>query len=412
MTSELRIARLYTIAELTVRALGVVWCVHADIVDFVARIDRTTDSVATIRRCSGLAIVVGIAQLNTVTELTVVANAVVSCMGALVVDLIAGVERTRNAVVAIGHCARLTTVHRVANFIAVAIQTVIAESVVRRVHTHVRVFVTRIHSTVNGVITIRRGTRQATVDRIAHFRPVTIQAVAARAVVRRIGTHICVFVALIDRARNSVVAIGRRASLATEHRIAEFNAVAELRVVARTVIGRINADVVDFVARIDSTTHSVIAVRRGTGLAIVERIACLRAVAVLTVRTVGVHRKVVTRVGRLVTGVCSTRNVIVAIGRRTGLAIVDRVAKLYAIAVHAVVARSVIRGVDTDVIRLVARVVGTAHAIITVGRRAGLAIINCVTELDAVAEVSVVTQRICGRVDAHICHFVAGVDRA
>ena len=94
------------------------------------------------------------------------------------------------------------------------------------------------------------------------------------------------------------------------------------------------------------------------------------------------------------------------------MAIVGRIAGFHPVAKSAVVAVGVVNHVDTLVSSLIARVIGASNGVGALWWRPGLAVIDCATRLDAVAEGSIVTVGVVADVDALIGSFIAGVVRA
>jgi hypothetical protein len=108
--------------------------------------------------------------------------------------------------------------------------------------------------------------------------------------------------------------------------VAGFLAIAKFAVVANLVIGRVNAGIARFVARIERTSDSVITVGRSTRLATVHRIACLRPVAILSVVAAQIIGRVDARIRRFVARVNRTTHAVTAVRRRAGKASIDQVA--------------------------------------------------------------------------------------
>src|SRR6185369_8298073 len=151
-------------------------------------------------------------------------------------------------------------------------------------------------------------------------------------------------------------------------RAADLDAVAELAVTAGAVVGRVRARVVGFVAGVGRAGHVVVAVRRGPRHAALARAAGLDAVAELAVVAERVVRVVHAGLVRFRTGIGRARDVVVAVGRRAGLAALRGIADFDAVAEVAVAARSVVRRVHAAQQQLVADVGRAGHAVVAVGR--------------------------------------------
>src|SRR5678816_3901854 len=90
----------------------------------------------------------------------------------------------------------------------------------------------------------------------------------------------------------------------------------------------------------------------------------------------------------------------------------DRVTGLGPVAVQAIVAGGVVRGMRAAVAALVAGVDRAGHAIVTVGGGACLAAVDGVTGLGPVAVQAIVAGGVVRRMRAAVAALVAGVDRA
>ena len=129
----------------------------------------------------------------------------------------------------------------------------------------------------------------------------------------------------------------------------------------------------DCVAGIDGAIDPIVAVGRRPGLTAVERVTGLRPIAEDGVVAQGVIGIVVARIGCLVAGIDGAVHVVIAVHGRTGLAILDRVASLSAVAENVVVAEDIIGDVVAGVGGLIAGVSRAAHGVVAIDVRTGLA---------------------------------------
>jgi len=334
-----------------------------------------------------------ITDLITGTEQSVVrTGGIIRSVNALIVDLVAGIHRTGNPVIAIGRCASL----------AAAVSSITG---LRTVAEHAVVAV-RIHRALGWYLA---------------YSVCWVTLLTGRTFYRsKEATRY--WIAAVGCTQVPIVAYKRFAGLAIVHWIAGLHTVADVAVVAGSVIGRIHTCIVDLVAGIHRTGNPVIAIGRCASLAgAVSGITGLRTVAEQAVVTVRVYRALGrghtlsgTRIALLTGGtlhryigatahwiaaVRGTQIPIVAIQRCTGLAIEYCIASFDAVADVAVAAGSVIGRVDTFIVDLVAGIHGTDHPVIAVGRRTSLADAGSgITGLRTVAEDSVVAVRInCAR---------------
>jgi hypothetical protein len=176
------------------------------------------------------------------------------------------------------------------------------------------------------------------------------------------------WIAAVVCAKIAIVAIQGCTRLAIIDRIAGFAAVADVAVVAGSVIGRVYAGVIDLVAGIRGTANPVIAVGRrarltgaGSGvtglLTIAEKfIGAVRVNCALgydytfagpsiTLLTFGTHHRVIGATGQWIAAVICAKIAIVAIQRCTGLAIEYGITGFDAVADIAVVTISIVRRV-------------------------------------------------------------------
>jgi hypothetical protein len=84
----------------------------------------------------------------------------------------------------------------------------------------------------NSVVTNRRRSGDAAVDRVTSLLAIAEQSVIAQFGIRRMHALVQIFVAGIQRAGDTVAAIDRRAGDAAVNDIAQFDAVAEDAVIA------------------------------------------------------------------------------------------------------------------------------------------------------------------------------------
>jgi hypothetical protein len=341
-----------------------------------------------------------------------------------------------------GIARTLTPCINITNRITGAEQPVVRTGkIIRRIHADIVELVTGIHGTVDSVITVDRRARQAGASSgITGLRTVAEESIIAVCINRALGLRLAYSVcritlftnrtfhrhkeatgdriAIVGCAKVSIVAIQRRTCLAIVDRIAGFGTGADVAVVAGSVIWRVCTRIVGLVAGICGTTNPVITVRWRTHLAgagsgvtglctitehgiIAIRInrtlgRCLAlSVCRVTLLTSRTFHGYIGATGQRITAIVCTKIPIVAVQRRTCLAIVDRIAGFSAVADVVVVAGSIIRRVHTCIAGLVAGIHGAANPVITVRRRTRLAAASSgVTGLLAVAEKSIITVRV------------------
>ena len=411
LTITVGITDFSAVAELTVIAKRIIRHVRAHVRIFIAHVDGTSDAVVTDVAVARLAVKCRIANFHAVAELTVAAQAVVRRIVAGIGRLVAGIYRTADAVIAVRRGAALAIIDRIADFDTIAEAAVVADGIIRRIHAGFRLLVTRVDRAAYAVVTVDRDGSLATVDRIADLRTVTEHAVVTEAVIRRIRAT-AGFVAHVNRAGDAVIAIGRRAGLAVVNGIADFHAVTLKAVAASRIVRQVVARIGVFVAGVDRTRDAVIAVRCHTGLTIVCRIADFNAVTELTIGTDTVIRRVVTRVGVFVAGINRAAYAVIAVGRRARLAVIDRVANFDTVTELAVGADAVIRRVVAGVGVLVAGINRATDAVIAIRCHACLAIVDRIADFHTVTVQPVGANTVVRRVVTGVGVLVAGIDRA
>jgi len=106
---------LGTVAEKTIVAQRVARRMIAAIGSLVARIRRATDGIRAIRRGPRLTTERHVADFRAVTEEAVAAYSIVADMVAAIGCLVAGIDRAADTVTAIRRCAGLTVVYGIAD---------------------------------------------------------------------------------------------------------------------------------------------------------------------------------------------------------------------------------------------------------------------------------------------------------
>jgi hypothetical protein len=308
------------------------------------------------------------------------------CAG--IIDLVAGIHGTVNAVIAVGRCARLagagsgiTGLGTVAELGIVAVRvnrapgwgytlaglriTLLIWATLHRRKDAAGDRIAAVGGAQIPIVTDQGFTRLAIVDRIAGFDAVADIAVVAGCVIGRVDTGIIGLVAGIRGTNNPVIAVGRCARLAGAGR-----GITSLRTVAE---------------------KSIIAVRVNRALGL--RLAF--SVGRITLLTGGALHRCIGATGQWIAAVGGAQIAIVTIQRCTRLAIVDRIAGFGAVADVAVVAGCVIGRVDTGIVDLVAGIHGTDHPVIAVNIRTRLAGSGSrVTGLGTVAEKAIIAVRV------------------
>jgi hypothetical protein len=260
-----RIAELAPGAEKPViGAVGIVRVVHTPVADFVACIHRAVDPVAAIDRRSCLATIQRVARLHPVAEFNIVAERVVRVVHTLVADFVACIHRAVDPIVAVDRRSRLAGSGPVASFFAVA--------------------EFRIRTGAPRRLELAAGTAAVSVERIAVVAILT----GVQNPVPAGGHGVArapVFVA--DRSGETRIAAGG----AVVHRIAELAPGAEKPVIGAVGVVRVvHTPVVDFVACIHRAVDPVAAVDRRSRLAGSGAVASLFPVAELPIRAGAPHR--------------------------------------------------------------------------------------------------------------------------
>jgi hypothetical protein len=152
----------------------------------------------------------------------------------------------------------------------------------------------------------------------------------------------------------------------------------------------VGARLLCLIAGIERATEPVVTIRRSPRLTTIDRVAHLQPVAKHGVIAFGVTRYVVTTAVRLVTRVESTIHIVVAVGRRAGPAPANRVTELHPITGSLVAAGDVVRNVLTRVCRLVTGIDCAGDSVVAVGRKTGLTASDRVADLVAIAQLPVV----------------------
>lgn len=137
---------------------------------------------------------------------------------------------------------------RIADFNAVAEGSVVATCMHRGVSAAVGRLVASVGRTGDVVIAIGCGTGLAAVGCVTCLHAVAMQVIAAKGVAGDVIAAVGCLVAGVQRAGDVVVAIDRRAFLATVDRIADFIPIAILAVGASRVVGHIVAGIGALVA--------------------------------------------------------------------------------------------------------------------------------------------------------------------
>jgi len=256
-------ARFDAIASYAVVAHVVVGHETARIIRFVASIGRTRTVVITNDGATRLATDVRITRLDAIAIQSVAASRIVCDVIAAIIGFIAAIRSASDVVGAIDRRTRLATQHLVACLDAVAEQAVRAEVVILDVRTRVQLQIAEVVGARNVVITIERRAVHAAKHRIANFDAVAGDTIAAKSIVCRIRTTISGFVAIVHRTGNAVVTWRtRRLSTASSHcaysGITRFRAIAIQAVITRGIVGSIRANA--HRANIDGTGKTIIAI--------------------------------------------------------------------------------------------------------------------------------------------------------
>ena len=120
------------------------------------------------------------ARFRAGAKLTIAARAIAGCMNADIICFIARIDRATHAVPAGNRRSRLATQCRMTDFSAVTVLTVAARSMIGRVVTGIGCFVARIRRAGHSVAATWGRTRYARSGRgVAGLRAVTVQPVVA-----------------------------------------------------------------------------------------------------------------------------------------------------------------------------------------------------------------------------------------
>ncbi len=259
-----RAARFHAVARQSVITNVVVGHEVASIGRFIAAVGRARSVVIANDRTAGFAPDVGIARLGAIAIKPVAASRIVGDVIATVRCFITAVGRARNAVVAIDRRPHDTPDHGIACFHAVAEKPIRAQIVVFDVPAFVECLIAEVIGARNLIVAIERRAIDAAEHRIAGFNAVASDFVAAKLIVGRIRTGIHRFIASVHRARNPIVTRWSGARCATRSRsadcrIAGFRAIAIQAVAACGMIGGIETS--PHRANVDCTGKTVVTIR-------------------------------------------------------------------------------------------------------------------------------------------------------
>jgi len=191
--------------------------------------------------------------------------------------------------------------------------------------------------------------------------------VIAKAVVRIVDAHVVFFIAEIIRALDGIVAIHLVID-APLNRVAPLVCRAEKVINAERIVRLVHTGIELFIAAILRAVDAVIAVRRRFRPAPALRIAEFRAIAenaIVAERVVGlVH----TSIYILIAGILRAVDAVIAIGGCPGNAAEDNVAYLRAVAEKTVIAERVVGLAHASIEVFVAAVLRAVHAVVAIGR--------------------------------------------
>jgi len=249
-------------------------------------------------------------DFHAIAEQAVLARRVHRNMDADIARFVAHVGGTDNAIITI-HRRTRSTLEGNALFDAVAMQAVIAIRGGQTFHTGVDGFIAqkRRQARISSVLT--------TIDGIAEFSAIAEQTIRASAVFRRVIALVRRFVAGIHSAGHAVVTVGIRSVLAAKIGVTGFRTIAELAILAQTVFSSEYAGVVILIAGIDGARDGVDA-RRGTGHAPIGLVARFHAVAEQSINAQIVICRMDANIVRFIAGVNRATDAVVTIPRRAG----------------------------------------------------------------------------------------------
>lgn len=125
-------------------------------------------------------------------------------------------------------------------------------------------FVAGVDSAGNAIVAVRVCPILTAEVCVAGFHAVAILSILTEVVVRRVYASVLILIAGVDGAANGV-STGWRAGVASVRRMARFSSGAERMIVTQFVTGGMNANVVCFIACVDSTGDTVVATERCPG---------------------------------------------------------------------------------------------------------------------------------------------------
>jgi hypothetical protein len=186
----------------------------------------------------------GVAGLRPIAEQPVIALGVAQALHATITGFITlHRARVRGVLAAAG---------RIADFVAVAEQAILAGRIIRHMQTGIGVFIANIDRALNEVGRTRSDTRLALADRgVARLLAVAIKAIIALGIGKARNTAISRFITL-QGSLTGIVAVD-----AALDWVANLDPVAELAVLTECVVGRVDAGVGDLITGIHRAIHAV-----------------------------------------------------------------------------------------------------------------------------------------------------------
>ena len=179
LATSRRITDFLSVAEDSVGAFSVLWRVLDGVGHLVTGIQSTFDFVIEIGYWALATTVREITLLFTVAELLIIAESVIGGIDNLLTRLVAGIDRTGHTVIQSQRC-RDTALTFHAGFFTIAIQAITAESVIRCVDNLVVDFIAIVICTGQAIVNLRQRTVLAQpCAAITEFNAVTEEAIRA-----------------------------------------------------------------------------------------------------------------------------------------------------------------------------------------------------------------------------------------
>jgi hypothetical protein len=318
---------------------------------------------------------------------------------AAVARFITAVHRTGHVIITVNHRSCLADACSIAYLFPVTVETIVTVRIRQTLYTGIQTIIAQ-------TACARVAAGLAAADRVTGLCPVTESSVVAERIIRGVVALIIHLITAVYSTGYAVVTIRGSTGLAAADRVTGLCPVTESFVVAERIVRRVVTLIIHLITAVYSTGYAVVTVNRCAGLARPRRtVTVLHSVTVKTIVTVRICQALYTGIQTVIAQTACARVT-------TGLTVIDRVTGLYPVTESFVVAVSIVRYVDHDIICFVTAVVSTAYPVVDDRGYAGLAVVDRVTGFYSVTEISVVAERIIRGVVAAVICFITGIQSA